>query len=250
MFLPGLAGPHSILEVYRDSRVCSGSCPSRASCMSGQHPPGSSEVCQGPEPGPPFGQSPDSSLLAQPVCRSGDMHSKSGTGAGWGPFRVGAGLGWRTHSLGAAHRTLWRWWAQYLESQGEMDAALHYYELAQDHFSLVRIHCFQGNVQKVRALQGSQPGGREADTRPPSLIFVFFVFLGCANRQRDRKPGGLLPPRTPVREPGGGGAGGALLHPGAGLQECHPPVQGTTGPEWAASASRGPLKTASSGKVD
>ncbi|XP_030781379.1 intraflagellar transport protein 140 homolog isoform X3 [Rhinopithecus roxellana] len=45
--------------------------------------------------------------------------------------------------------TLWRWWAQYLESQGEMDAALHYYELAQDHFSLVRIHCFQGNVQKA-----------------------------------------------------------------------------------------------------
>nr|XP_045238312.1 intraflagellar transport protein 140 homolog isoform X4 [Macaca fascicularis] len=46
-------------------------------------------------------------------------------------------------------KTLWRWWAQYLESQGEMDAALHYYELAQDHFSLVRIHCFQGNVQKA-----------------------------------------------------------------------------------------------------
>nr|XP_055220877.1 intraflagellar transport protein 140 homolog isoform X5 [Gorilla gorilla gorilla] len=46
-------------------------------------------------------------------------------------------------------KTLWRWWAQYLESQGEMDAALHYYELARDHFSLVRIHCFQGNVQKA-----------------------------------------------------------------------------------------------------
>ncbi|XP_055220877.2 intraflagellar transport protein 140 homolog isoform X5 [Gorilla gorilla gorilla] len=46
-------------------------------------------------------------------------------------------------------KTLWRWWAQYLESQGEMDTALHYYELARDHFSLVRIHCFQGNVQKA-----------------------------------------------------------------------------------------------------
>ncbi|XP_063474472.1 intraflagellar transport protein 140 homolog isoform X3 [Symphalangus syndactylus] len=46
-------------------------------------------------------------------------------------------------------KTLWQWWAQYLESQGEMDAALHYYQLAQDHFSLVRIHCFQGNVQKA-----------------------------------------------------------------------------------------------------
>ncbi|XP_042828372.1 intraflagellar transport protein 140 homolog isoform X1 [Panthera tigris] len=46
-------------------------------------------------------------------------------------------------------KTLWRWWAQYLESQAEMDAALHYYELAQDYFSLVRIHCFQGNIQKA-----------------------------------------------------------------------------------------------------
>uniref|UniRef100_A0A8C3YVH3 Intraflagellar transport 140 n=1 Tax=Catagonus wagneri TaxID=51154 RepID=A0A8C3YVH3_9CETA len=46
-------------------------------------------------------------------------------------------------------KTLWRWWAQYLESQAEMDAALHYYELAQDYFSLVRVHCFQGHVQKA-----------------------------------------------------------------------------------------------------
>lgn len=46
-------------------------------------------------------------------------------------------------------KTLWRWWAQYLESQAKMDAALHYYELAQDYFSLVRIHCFQGNIQRA-----------------------------------------------------------------------------------------------------
>nr|KAF6440755.1 intraflagellar transport 140 [Rousettus aegyptiacus] len=46
-------------------------------------------------------------------------------------------------------KSLWRWWAQYLESQAEMDAALRYYELAQDYFSLVRIHCFQGNIQKA-----------------------------------------------------------------------------------------------------
>ncbi|XP_040604239.1 intraflagellar transport protein 140 homolog [Mesocricetus auratus] len=46
-------------------------------------------------------------------------------------------------------KTLWRWWAQYLESQAEMDTALRYYELAQDYFSLVRIHCFQGNIQKA-----------------------------------------------------------------------------------------------------
>ncbi|KAM6155253.1 intraflagellar transport protein 140 homolog [Rhynchocyon petersi] len=46
-------------------------------------------------------------------------------------------------------KTLWRWWAQYLESQAELEAALRYYELAQDYFSLVRIHCFQGNTQKA-----------------------------------------------------------------------------------------------------
>lgn len=46
-------------------------------------------------------------------------------------------------------KTLWKWWAQYLESQAEMDTALRYYELAQDYFSLVRIHCFQGNIQKA-----------------------------------------------------------------------------------------------------
>ncbi|XP_075420628.1 intraflagellar transport protein 140 homolog isoform X2 [Tenrec ecaudatus] len=46
-------------------------------------------------------------------------------------------------------KMLWRWWAQYLESQAEMEAALRYYELAQDYFSLVRIHCFQGNTQKA-----------------------------------------------------------------------------------------------------
>ena len=38
-----------------------------------------------------------------------------------------------------------------------MDAALHYYELAQDYFSLVRIHCFQGNIQKVDT--SGAPGG-------------------------------------------------------------------------------------------
>ncbi|XP_007528140.1 intraflagellar transport protein 140 homolog isoform X1 [Erinaceus europaeus] len=46
-------------------------------------------------------------------------------------------------------KTLWRWWAQYMESQAELSKALQYYELAQDHFSLVRIYCFQGDVQKA-----------------------------------------------------------------------------------------------------
>ncbi|XP_060117033.1 intraflagellar transport protein 140 homolog isoform X2 [Heteronotia binoei] len=46
-------------------------------------------------------------------------------------------------------KTLWKWWAQYLESQADMEAALKYYELAQDYFSLVRVYCFQGNIQKA-----------------------------------------------------------------------------------------------------
>ncbi|XP_074867275.1 intraflagellar transport protein 140 homolog isoform X2 [Carettochelys insculpta] len=46
-------------------------------------------------------------------------------------------------------KSLWKWWAQYLESQSDMESALRYYELAQDYFSLVRIYCFQGNIQKA-----------------------------------------------------------------------------------------------------
>ncbi|KAM9372431.1 intraflagellar transport protein 140 homolog [Phaethornis superciliosus] len=46
-------------------------------------------------------------------------------------------------------KSLWKWWAQYLESQSDMESALQYYTLAQDYFSLVRIHCFQGNIQKA-----------------------------------------------------------------------------------------------------
>ncbi|CAM2099468.1 unnamed protein product [Caretta caretta] len=46
-------------------------------------------------------------------------------------------------------KNLWKWWAQYLESQSDMESALRYYELAQDYFSLVRVYCFQGNIQKA-----------------------------------------------------------------------------------------------------
>ncbi|OQR75330.1 intraflagellar transport protein 140-like, partial [Tropilaelaps mercedesae] len=38
------------------------------------------------------------------------------------------------------------WWAQYLESQGDTEEALRYYEMAKDYVSLVRINCFFNNV--------------------------------------------------------------------------------------------------------
>ncbi|XP_078096576.1 intraflagellar transport protein 140 homolog isoform X2 [Mustelus asterias] len=46
-------------------------------------------------------------------------------------------------------KSLWKWWAQYLESQADMDSALKYYEKAQDYLSLVRVHCYLGNIQKA-----------------------------------------------------------------------------------------------------
>ncbi|XP_077407490.1 intraflagellar transport protein 140 homolog isoform X1 [Vanacampus margaritifer] len=46
-------------------------------------------------------------------------------------------------------KNLYKWWAQYLESQSEMDSALDFYQSAQDYLSLVRVHCYMGNVQKA-----------------------------------------------------------------------------------------------------
>lgn len=86
-----------------------------------------------------------------------------------GSFPRGTGPEW---GVRASPRTLWRWWAQYLESQAEMDAALHYYELAQDYFSLVRIYCFQGNIQKVGASRGPAGCG-EAETQPQGSLLSF-----------------------------------------------------------------------------
>ena len=46
--------------------------------------------------------------------------------------------------------SLKKWWGEYLESLGEMEAALHFYELAEDHFSAVRVLCYLGDMKKVR----------------------------------------------------------------------------------------------------
>ena len=57
-----------------------------------------------------------------------------------------------THTHTCVHplrRSIRKWWAEYMESLGEMEAALQFYEVAKDHFSVVRVLCYLGNIQKV-----------------------------------------------------------------------------------------------------
>ncbi|XP_074648558.1 intraflagellar transport protein 140 homolog [Tubulanus polymorphus] len=46
-------------------------------------------------------------------------------------------------------KELRKWWAQYMESTGEMETALQFYEAAQDYLSLVRVYCYCGNLEKA-----------------------------------------------------------------------------------------------------
>jgi intraflagellar transport protein 140 len=52
-------------------------------------------------------------------------------------------------------KSLKRWLAQYLESAGEMELALQYYELAEDYLSLVRVHCYCENLEKAAEIANS-----------------------------------------------------------------------------------------------
>ena len=52
-------------------------------------------------------------------------------------------------------KALKRWLAQYLESAGEMELALQYYELAEDYLSLVRVHCYCENLEKAAEIANS-----------------------------------------------------------------------------------------------
>lgn len=45
-----------------------------------------------------------------------------------------------------------RWWAQFLESSGEMEAALEHYARAGDYLSLVRLHCYMGDLDRATEL--------------------------------------------------------------------------------------------------
>ncbi|XP_076446737.1 intraflagellar transport protein 140 homolog [Babylonia areolata] len=46
-------------------------------------------------------------------------------------------------------KTLRRWWAQFMESTGDMETAIQYYETSQDFFSLVRVYCYCGDMDKA-----------------------------------------------------------------------------------------------------
>ncbi|XP_076007585.1 intraflagellar transport protein 140 homolog [Genypterus blacodes] len=58
-------------------------------------------------------------------------------------------------------RNIYKWRAQYLESQSDMDSALRFYECAQDYLSLVRVHCYMGNIQKASEI-ANDTGDRAA----------------------------------------------------------------------------------------
>ncbi|XP_047485121.1 intraflagellar transport protein 140 homolog [Penaeus chinensis] len=58
-------------------------------------------------------------------------------------------------------KSLRRWWAQYLESTGEMETALQFYEAARDHLSLVRVYCYCNNLQKAAEI-ANETGDRAA----------------------------------------------------------------------------------------
>ncbi|KAM4524435.1 intraflagellar transport protein 140 homolog [Odontesthes bonariensis] len=58
-------------------------------------------------------------------------------------------------------KNIYKWWAQYLESQSDMDSALDFYDLAQDYLSLVRVHCYMGNIQEASQI-ANDTGDRAA----------------------------------------------------------------------------------------
>lgn len=59
------------------------------------------------------------------------------------------------------NKDLYKWWGHYLESQSDMEAALHYYAFAQDYLSQVRVHCYLGNIQKASEI-ANETGNRAA----------------------------------------------------------------------------------------
>jgi|EP01047_Picozoa_sp_COSAG01_P029814 intraflagellar transport protein 140 len=49
-------------------------------------------------------------------------------------------------------KTLFKWWAQYCESNGSYVKAVQFYERAQDYLSLVRCHCYKGDLAAAQSI--------------------------------------------------------------------------------------------------
>ena len=58
------------------------------------------------------------------------------------------------------YRGVRKWWAEYLESMGELEQAMQFYETANDYYSLVRILCFSGQI--ARAIEIAEGSGCKA----------------------------------------------------------------------------------------
>ena len=58
------------------------------------------------------------------------------------------------------HRAVQHWWAEYLESLGELESAMQYYEMSGDWRALVRILYFMGNTDRaVEVVEESRDKG-------------------------------------------------------------------------------------------
>ena len=72
-------------------------------------------------------------------------------------------------------RSIRKWWAEYLESMGDFDMALQFYEAAKDYLSMVRILCFSDNLQ--RAMRVAEESGCKA------AAYHLARKLGIGNKQ-------------------------------------------------------------------
>ena len=63
------------------------------------------------------------------------------------------------YDLRVVCRGVKRWWAQYMESTGDMETALEYYQSADDYLSLARVYCYLNDLEKAAQL-ANQTGDR------------------------------------------------------------------------------------------
>ncbi|KAK7788798.1 hypothetical protein R5R35_010909 [Gryllus longicercus] len=109
-------------------------------------------------------------------------------------------LSLENYIIKAKDPALTKWWAQYMESTGQMDLALQFYEEAQDYFSLVRVLCFQHDIEKAAEVASSS-GDRaacyhlarhyEADGRISDAIHFFTRAEAYSNAVRICKEHGI-----------------------------------------------------------